>query len=594
MDRQRLRRRYAAIFSAVAILVPLPGFAAAPDPAAACARLATLKAFPIASTQIVGASFVPAGSMPAGSAALPDHCQVNGVIDKRTGVDGFRYGIGFEIRLPSHWNGRFMFQGGGGTEGGVPSALGWAGPLSPTLARGWAVASQNGGHENKDLPFANQFFLDPQAVADHAYRSIDVTTLTAKFLIDAYYGRRPDRSYFVGCSTGGRQGMVFSQNFPDYYDGIVAGDPVYDLEAVALGENWDAQAVAAITPAPIRNAARGIGAVIPGGWRRVLNRIPAFYGAFPEADQKLFTRAVLAACDGLDGVADGVIDDLPACRATFDPATFVFPDSGRPLQCTGAKTATCLSAAQISVVKKINQGPRNSLGEPTRSPAATAVPDHADNTVFGYAYDGGFMTPAGIPPRKFWTALSPPGDFAQALGQMPYIWLSPPSPGADVLRFDFDKDLGRLNKDTPMVSFSASVDLATFKKRGGKIIWYHGVSDPGPPALATIAYYDALMARNGGWDQTATFARLFVVPNMGHCGGGPSTDQFDMLTPLVSWVEDGVAPDRIIATGTHFTSPPAARSRPLCPYPQQTRYIGSVGGDLTQAANYSCVAPSGR
>jgi feruloyl esterase len=599
MEQWRLRRRRAAIFHtaiflAVTMLVPMPGFAAAPEIGAACAGLATLKAFPAASTQITAASFVPAGSTSAGGAALPDHCRVNGVIDRRTGVDGFPYGIGFEVRLPSQWNGRFMFQGGGGTEGGVPPAFGSAGTLSPTLARGWAVASQNGGHENRDLPFPNQFYSDPQAVADHAYRSIDVTTQTARFLIDAYYGRRPDRSYFVGCSTGGRQGMVFSQKFPGYYDGIVAGAPVYDLEAVALGENWDAQAVAAITPALMRTSAHGVGAIVPGGWRRALNHVPAPYGAFPEEDQKLFTRAVMAACDRLDGVADGVIDDLPACWAKFDPATFVFPDSGRPLQCTGAKTATCLSPAQIGAVKKINQGPRNSRGEPIRSPAAAAVPDHADNTVFGYAYDGGFMTPVGIPPRKFWTAVSPPGDFAQALGQMPYIWLSPPDPRADVLRFDFDKDLGRLNRDTPMVSYSASVDLAKFRERGGKIIWYHGVSDPGPPALATIAYYDSLTARNGGWDPTASFARLFLVPGMGHCGGGPSTDQFDMLTPLVSWVENGTAPDRIAASGTRFTSPPAARSRPLCPYPQQTRYTGSAGGDLAQAANYSCVAPSGR
>jgi Tannase and feruloyl esterase len=456
------------------------------------------------------------------------------------------------------------------------------------------VASQNGGHDNRDLPGPNQFFLDPQAVADHAYHSIDLTTQTAKFLIGAYYGRSPDHSYFVGCSTGGRQGMVFSQNFPDYYDGIVSGAPVYDLEAVALGENWDAQAVAAITPASIRKVAPRVSAVTPAAMQRVLNRIPVFHAAFSGADQKLFTRALLAACDELDGAADGVIDDLPACQTKFDPATFVFPDNGEPLQCTGAKTAVCLSPEQISVVKKINQGPRNSLGEPIRSPAAAAVRDHADSTVFGYAWDGGFMTPAGIPPRKFWTPFGPPGDFAQALSQMPYIWVLPTNPGADPLRFNFDKDIGTLNSNTPMVSFSASIDLSKFKERGGKIIWYHGVSDPGPPVLATIAYYDALMARNGGWNQTAAFSRLFLVPNMGHCGGGPATDQFDMLTPLMSWVENGTAPDRIIASGAHFTSPPAVRSRPLCPYPQQTRYTGPAGGNLAQVANYTCVAPSSR
>jgi Tannase and feruloyl esterase len=591
MDRRHLRHApisarfshslgHLLIGASAAVFAPQSGFAATPsDPAAACAKLATLAAFPVAPTQITLAKFIPAGTASADGAALPDHCQVQGIINQRIGVDGFPYGDRFEVRLPAEWNGRFMFQGGGGTEGAVPPATGSAGTLSPTLAHGWVVASQDGGHENKDLPVPNQFFLDPQAVADHAYRSIDVTTQTAKFLIDSYYGQGPDRSYFVGCSTGGRQGMVFSQNFPDYFDGIVAGDPVYDLEAIALTEDWSVQAVTAITPAPIKKFPNGS---------------PVLYPAFPEADQKLFTSAILAACDRLDGVDDGVVDNLPACQAKFDPATFVFPDSGQPLQCTGAKTAACLSSAQIDAVKKINQGPRNSLGQSIKVPAATAVRDHADNTVFGYAYDGGFMAPTGIPSRKIGTPTTPPGDFTLGLGQIPYIWLSPANPGADPLRFDFDKDIGNLNKSTPLVTFSASTDLSKFKDRGGKIVWYHGVSDPGPPVQGTIAYYDALTARNGGQDQTTTFARLFLVPNMGHCRGGPATDQFDMLTPLVAWVEHGAAPDRIIASGTRFTSPPASRNRPLCPYPQEARYVGPSGGDLGAATNYACVAPPGR
>jgi feruloyl esterase len=554
-----------------------PGFAAPPsDPAAACARLATLAGFPVTPTQITLATFIPAGTVSAGGVALPDHCQVQGIINKRVGADGFPYGDSFEVRLPAQWNGRFMFQGGGGTEGAVPPATGSAGTLSPTLAHGWAVASQDGGHENKDLPVPNQFFLEPQAVTDHAYRSIDVTTQTAKFLIDAYYGQGPNRSYFVGCSTGGRQGMVFSQNFPDYFDGIVAGDPVYDLEAIALTEDWGVQAIATITPAPVQTFPNGS---------------PVLYPAFPVADQNLFTSAILAACDRLDGSSDGVVDNLPACWAKFDPATFVFPDSRQPLQCTGGKTATCLSPGQINAIKKINQGPRNTLGQPIKAPASMAARDHADNTVVGYAYDSGFMAATGIPSRKIGTPTTPPGDFTLGLGQIPYIWLSPPNPGADPLRFDFDKDIGSLNKDTPMVTFSASTDISRFKNRGGKIIWYHGVSDPGPPVQGTIAYYEALTARSGGPEQTTAFARLFLIPNMGHCRGGPATDQFDMLSPLVSWVEQGTPPDQIIASGTNFTSPPATRSRPLCPYPQQTRYVGPAGGDLGAAANYTCVAP---
>jgi hypothetical protein len=148
-----------------------------------------------------------------------------------------------------------------------------------------------------------------------------------------------------------------------------------------------------------------------------------------------------------------------------------------------------------------------------------------------------------------------------------------------------------LNKSTPLATYSASTDISKFKQRRGKIIWYHGVSDPGPPVRGTIAYYEQLAARNGGLQQTQEFARLFLIPNMGHCRGGPATDQFDMLTPLVAWVEQGTPPDRIIASGTRFTSPPTTRSRPLCPYPQETRYVGPAGGDLGAATNYACVMP---
>jgi len=142
-----------------------------------------------------------------------------------------------------------------------------------------------------------------------------------------------------------------------------------------------------------------------------------------------------------------------------------------------------------------------------------------------------------------------------------------------------------------LVSYSASTDISKFKNRGGKIIWYHGVSDPGPPAVGTIEYYNDLVAKNGGLADTKAFARLFLVPNMGHCRGGPATDQFDMLTPLVTWVEQGIAPDQIVASGTRFTSAPTARSRPLCSYPEQVRYTGPAGGDLGAVTNYACVMP---
>ncbi|HEX9264765.1 MAG TPA: tannase/feruloyl esterase family alpha/beta hydrolase, partial [Candidatus Binatia bacterium] len=536
----------------------------AADPATACANLAGVSKFPVTPTQITLAKWNPNGTTSANGVPLPDHCQIQGVINQRIGIDGYPYGDRFEVRLPSPalWNGRFMFQGGGGTEGSVPAATGSAGTLSPALAHGWAVASQDGGHENSQLPFSLEFALDPQAVADHAYRSIQVVTQTAKFLITAVYGKLPDFSYSVGCSTGGRQGMVFSQNFPEYFDGIVAGDPVYDLQAIALSEDWGVEQIKAITPAPIQTTPSGS---------------PILYPAFPVADQQLFTRAILQACDALDGVADGVIDDLKTCQAQFDPATYIFSDTGQPLQCAGAKTASCLSQPQINAVKNINQGPRNAAGEVIEAPAGAAVHPHPDNTVVGYPYDGGFMAPSGIPSRKIGTPTSTPGDFALGLGQIPYLWITPANPSLDPLSFNFDTDVADLTRESPLVSTSTSLNIEKFRNRGGKIIWYHGLSDPGPSVSFTIEYYTELAKKSGGLRHVLDFSRLYLIPNMGHCSGGPSTDQFDALSPLVAWVEHGVEPKEIIASGRNFTSAPTTRSRPLCPYPQEARYIGAAG-----------------
>src|SRR5438309_7436430 len=351
----------------VAQLTVMKAFA----PAMTCASLATLSDFPVQPTRITQATLT------APSGATPEYCLVQGRIQERTGVAGIAgttsyrtdqpYGTRFEVRLPTAWNGRYMFQGSGGTEGGLPGATGQIGGTAglTILRNGFVVASQNGGHTNSELPLSyppgstttdlhhiqvisgNMFFPDAQAVKDWGYNSIDVTTQTAKFLINAYYGRAQERSYFVGCSTSGRQGMAMSQLFPTYYDGIIAGDPFYLPPEISLSETWGLEQIISVSP---RDASNN----------------PIYLQGFPVADQNLFTTAILAACDQLDGLVDGVIDNLAAC--TFDPATFVFPSSGpygsfapgQPLQCSGAKTATCLSPAQVTAVKKIAQGPRTS------------------------------------------------------------------------------------------------------------------------------------------------------------------------------------------------------------------------------------------
>jgi Tannase and feruloyl esterase len=584
----------------------------ATKPAVTCASLATLVDFPIKPAGSEGGTTITLAQLNPATATLPEHCQIQGMLRARTGIAGpsaapQAYGTKFEVRLPTVWNGRYMFQGGGGTEGSLPAATGaQTGTASfPELSNGWAVASQDGGHESSQLPptrpatatapsilQVNMFYPDAEAVQYWAYTSIDITTQTAKHLIDAYYGRPADRSYFVGCSTSGRQGMAMTQLFPSYYDGVIAGDPFYLPPDISLSETWGLEQIISVSP-------------------KDTNGNPIYVQGFPVSDQNLFTNAILAACDALDGLVDGVIDNRAACH--FDPATFVFPSSGpygsiapgQRLQCTGAKTPTCLSPAQVTAVKKIAQGPRTSRGEEIVSPDGTLLS--------GYPFDGGFMQPSGIPTRDIGTATSPPGNIGLGSGQLPLFWFTVPDPNYNPLTVNYDKDIGLVTAHSPAVN--NSTDISRFVDRGGKLIFYHGLSDSGPPWPYTVEYFHKVAERlgqkhppvphgNSGergdsddrLGQAGDFMKLYLVPNMGHCGGNAATDRFDMLTPMVNWIENGIAPNTVVATGVNFSSTlgtltglPTTRSRPLCPYPQTLRYTGPEGGDISVAANYSCV-----
>jgi Tannase and feruloyl esterase len=580
-----------------------------------CANLATLPTsdFPVPNAVITSAVDTPAGG------GLPERCIVTGYVNQHfSPVDKCQYVDGFQLQLPlaANWNGRFIFQGGGGTEGATPNATGST-SLSPTfgIVNGYAVASQNGGHFNSDLALPtcdsgfgnpNQFYLDPLGTIGQAYQSIEVTTLIAKYLINQFYGDGPNRSYWVGCSTGGRQGMVMSQHFPMFFDGIIAGDPVYDLQAIGLSAIYGDEQIL-----NVYNANSSLPPISFVPQHAPQPPAPILYPAFPVADQALLETALLQACDALDGVADGVIDNLPACKAKFDPATATYTSGGATyrLQCTGAKNATCLSPAQIEAVKRINLGPRDGKGHPIAVPAGAVAEDHVTNIAQGYAWDGGWMTTTSIPARKIGSPGTVPGDFALGGSMFGYGFLSPPQPTLHPLDFNFATDLGMLTKRTPVVTYSTSADIRRFGDYGHKIIWYHGLSDPGPPVLGTIKYYREMAEEFGGLEHAQEFSRFYPIPNMGHCAGGPATDKFDLLTPLVNWVENGTPPGPVNATGTNFTPAvyqvsfvqgPATRSRPLCPYPQQLRFIGSVSTvsgvpvatnqtDLADATKYRCV-----
>lgn len=496
------------------------------------------------------------------------HCEVIGKINPRTGVDGKPYAIGFHLRLPDNWNERFYFQGGGGTDGNLGDALGGG-----ALAKSYAVVSTDGGHDNvvdydPNAGGTAAFGVDPQARIDYGYNAVDEVTQAAKDILKRYYGKRPHYSYFVGCSNGGRQGMVASQRFPRYFDGIVAGDPGFDLPKAAVAEAWNEQALA------------------PLATRLSTNGQPYLPDTFSDADLILAANAILAACDDLDGLVDGIVDNYAAC--TNDR---VYPQL-ESIQCTGPKTASCLSADQIEALKMIYAGPKNSRGKQLYS---------------DWQWDQGI---SGILSLRLWSLGLPaaPGkplvnnalNLTLGGGALPLVFVTPPAITpvtgleAYIFGFNFDTDAPKIFKTSGIYTESSmefmtarSTDLSRFEHHGGKMIIYNGNSDGVFSPRDIVRWYIAMNATMH--DKAEDFARLYLVPGMGHCGGGPGTTVFDAFTPLVNWVENGIAPDSIVATAPPGTPWPG-RTRPLCPYPKQTRYLGT--GDINNAANFVCEMPS--
>ena len=291
----------------------------------------------------------PARPAQGNAGALPEHCEVLGLLNERIGFNSQRYAIRFHMRLPSQWNGRFFFQGGGGSNGNIGDALGNLQGQQRTnaLALGYAVVSQDSGHDNAsnndpNLNGAATFGFDPQARLDFAYNSYDQVTQTAKALIRAYYGRAPERSYYVGCSEGGREGMLMSQRFPDYYDGILSCAPGFNIPRAALAHVFDFQAFA--------QAARAAGVYDRYG-QPFVNKV------FTDEELAMVSAAVLEGCDHLDGARDGLVADFPKCNTAA-----VRPQLAA-ITCKGPKRTTCLSAAQVTALVRVFEGARTSGGE---------------------------------------------------------------------------------------------------------------------------------------------------------------------------------------------------------------------------------------
>ncbi len=518
--------------AAVVSLFALCAFAiqAAPTSCEALTKLA------LPATTIKTAEAVPAGSFtPPGASAinnLPAFCRVAGMIKPSADSD-----IEFEVWLPSSgWNGKFEGIGNGGYAG----AIGYGG-MAAAVAHGYATASTDTGHHagGTDAAWA---LGHPEKVTDFGYRAIHETADKAKAIIHGFYGDGPKRSYFSSCSNGGRQALMEAQRYPADYDGIVAGAPAYNWTHLLTTGLYDMTAT--------------------------LND-PASY--IPASKLPAIEAANVEACDALDGVKDGVIDDPSMCHINVSK-----------LLCTGAETDTCLTAPQVAALEKIYGGLKNVKGEqifPGYSPGG-------ENGMTGW---GGWITGA-----------SREKSLQYAFGTNFFQNMVYSDPKWDYHTFNADRDMKVADDSLARKLNATSPDLKKFKDRGGKLIIYHGWSDAAIPPMSTVIYYQNVLSKMGPKD-SAAFVRLFMVPGMQHCGGGPGPNSFgqgavtggdpmhDVDAAIQRWVEQGTAPEQIVATKYKGMAPSSgvARTRPLCKYPQVAKWNGT--GSTDDAANFSCV-----
>ena len=497
-----------------------------PAETVACERLADLK---LPNTTITLAQRLPAGTfVPPVGATIPDlpaFCRVAATMTPTADSE-----IRVELWMPeAGWNQRFEGTGNGGFAGGIS----W-GSLAAELRRGFAVANTDMGMRPPAGSDASAFSGHPEKWADWGYRSTHEMTVVSKSLVKSYYGSTPKHSYFSGCSTGGEQALMEAQRFPDDYDGILGGAAANNRTGVHTSILWNYV---------------------------VTQREPADY--LPSAKLSLLASAVLAACDAVDGLKDGVIADPRLCH--FDPAT---------LACKGEDSEGCLAASQVQSARRIYSGPANPR---TKQQIYPGVPAGAE---LGWGIFGPQPGKAAPPPFE--------AIFKWGLGA-DWSWQA----------FDFDQDYAAMvAKLGPMVN-ALSPDLSAFQSRGHKLIVYHGWADALVTPGEAINYREAVLAHQRQHSgaraaadvrrKTDQFYRLFMIPGMAHCGGGPGLSGFKAMDALLKWVEEGSPPDSILASG----KPGGVDvQRPVCPYPQVARYRGV--GDEHAAASFFCSHPGPR
>lgn len=523
--------------------------AAAPAlaPAAAEVACASLVKLALPHAKVTTAQSMPAGSKsppgpdwhPPTAITLPPFCRVAAILTPSADSN-----IKMEAWLPEDWNGRFQMVGNGGFSGALTYPH-----MARALLDGYATASTDTGHSGSSMD--GSFALHhPERLIDFGWRAVHETTVKAKAVIEAYYGKAPRYSYWNGCSSGGKQGLKEAQRFPEDYDGIIAGAPANNWMRLVAQQLWVAR-----TTLPVGSP-----------------------GYIPEAKYSPIFKAATAACDAIDGVEDGAIEDPRQCP--FEP---------KQLQCMSDDDPQCLTAAQVASVERLYAPLRN----PRTGQYIHAGLARGSELMWGWVGGG-------------------PGPFPIAEDAAKYIVFE--NPQWDYRTFDFDRDLERaLQIDGGNID-ATDPNLGAFRARGGKLIQYHGWNDAGIAPGDSIDYYEKVIAHQRGADratqlaETQSFYRLFMVPGMNHCvPGGPGADYFDMLPVLARWVERGEAPDRIVAAKFKdgnwvdqklqgkepqfhepYRSGKPDATRPLCPYPAVARWTGQ--GDTGSAAHFACLA----
>lgn len=498
------------------------GQAAAVNPQQACDALAG---------QSVGGAAISAATLVAATATTPEHCRVAGRLPTK---------LNFEIRLPSNWNGKLHFGGGGGFNGAIP------GPDANALSKGFANVSSDSGHAgnpastplNSPVFDASWALNDPEALNNFAYLSTPTVMAAAREIVQRRYGQPATRAYFEGCSNGGREALMNAQRFPNLFDGIISRAPAYNFTGLVGGAfNRNQKAFAA-----------------PGG-------------AFTAGKITALSTAVLAACDTVaaDGVRDGVVSNLQAC--SFNPASLRCPG--------GADTGdTCLSDAQINAV--------NTWISDT-SVAGGVVANRGWPLTGNESDPGAWPTwVTGAPPS------APPNASLQFQFQDQFIkYMLAKNPAINSLAYSPDANAGAVQGVSAVID-AANPNLSLFNARGGKLILWHGANDSAISVNGTTQYYQQAVAAAGGQANANQFMRYYVAPGVNHCAGGPGADRADLLAALDAWVTSNAAPADLTATRADAQGA-ATLARPLCVWPRYPRYNGS--GDVNAVGSYTCTAP---